>query len=383
MNFTFEEAEEKFESGDLAGLADFELGYKYLLIRSLGRKDNLIRLAEAIKNDKSNDVNDTANSKIKIKELTQKLFEKNEVDINRIKDVIDEINEEQKNERKSECSLIKELIKLNNYDWAGLYQNNLEQAIVNNYVKKIDNFEELENKIESEIYHKAKAYTLTSWYNNWSSILIEDIFKRHSRVTPVVGKIRKMDFFINKKPFDLKVTYLPDGYVERELKKEAKKCGQKYYSDKNRLSAFCKENKIKLCDDTKIVDIDYKARDYWNAVKSCNTKKAKNLILELIEDRKSIIKNVESNPKDLIEWLYKNQGQRRFDSTDRIYLILHDTMNYYDSWKLKSDLKFIAEGVNSFLDSFDVNDCDDIDFELRGNSYKAKSKIILLAYTKN
>jgi len=66
-----------------------------------------------------------------------------------------------------------------------------------------------------------RAYVLASWYNHWSSIIIEDVFKEHQRVLPAVGLIKKIDFFVNKKPFDLKVTYLPEGYIKdwRKLNK--------------------------------------------------------------------------------------------------------------------------------------------------------------------
>ena len=55
-----------------------------------------------------------------------------------------------------------------------------------------------------------------SWYNHWTSIIIEDIFKDHANVLPAVGLVKKIDFFVRDVPFDLKVTYLPEGYLKEK-----------------------------------------------------------------------------------------------------------------------------------------------------------------------
>ena len=64
-----------------------------------------------------------------------------------------------------------------------------------------------------------RGYVQCSWYNHWTSIIIEDIFKDQQGVTPAVGKIKKIDFFIDEVPFDLKVTYLPEGFI-RDQRRE-------------------------------------------------------------------------------------------------------------------------------------------------------------------
>ena len=77
--------------------------------------------------------------------------------------------------------MISELYKLKIFDWGGLYQNNLERTIVDNYIKKIKNFDVLMDKIDNEIHESLKGYVLCSWFNHWTSILIEDIFKGHKK----------------------------------------------------------------------------------------------------------------------------------------------------------------------------------------------------------
>ena len=140
---------------------------------------------------------------------------------NTINEFINEIYEEERAvRRENEEYLYNQLYRLLVLYWGGFYQNAVEQTIVNNYIKKIQSFDELVEKIENDINPRLKGYILSSWYNHWSSILIEDMFKDHPDILPAVGLVKKVDFFWNDFPFDLKVTYFPDGYMKdkrREL----------------------------------------------------------------------------------------------------------------------------------------------------------------------
>jgi len=106
--------------------------------------------------------------------------------------------------------LVSELYKLKNFEWGGDYQNSLDKYLVSRYVKAQNpSFDYLISKFETEINPAVQCYVLNSWYNYWSSVLIENIFKSHSAVLPTVGQIKSVDFFVGDIPFDLKVTYLP------------------------------------------------------------------------------------------------------------------------------------------------------------------------------
>jgi len=109
--------------------------------------------------------------------------------------------------------LVSELYKLKTFDWGGDYQNSLDKYLVSRYVKVHKSYDTLISKFETEIHVAVQGYVLNSWYNHWSSILIEHIFKSHPAVLPTVGQIKSVDFFINNVPFDLKVTYLPAEYM--------------------------------------------------------------------------------------------------------------------------------------------------------------------------
>ena len=64
---------------------------------------------------------------------------------------------------------------------------------------------------------------LCSWYNHWTSIIIEDVFRDHPNVLPAVGQVKKIDFFVHDVPFDLKVTYLPEGFLKDRRKADGLK----------------------------------------------------------------------------------------------------------------------------------------------------------------
>jgi hypothetical protein len=82
---------------------------------------------------------------------------------------------------------------------------------VSHYVKAIRSYKELKQKIASEALNVVENYVLASWYNHWTSIVIEHFFKQHKKVLPTIGQVKSIDFIIDGIPFDLKVTYLPSG----------------------------------------------------------------------------------------------------------------------------------------------------------------------------
>ena len=267
-------------------------------------------------------------------------------DIRLLNQFIEKKYQEERNKRKTEeAKLISELYKLQAFDWGGLYQNNLERFIVDNYVKKIKNFTILSKKIENEIHHSMRSYVLSSWFNHWTSILIEDIFKDHRRVTPTVGLIKKVDFFIDNIPLDLKVTYFPDGFMQirrkeiglqteiQELKNFANEKGIKY-DRKQKDKLIFKELLFRFKE-----SVDPEIKRFWKKFNST---------------RKEIIHSTIKNPLSLIQWLYEQQGERRFDSANRLFLILIDEKNLEDSWKMKRNADLLKNKINTYLNKIDL-----------------------------
>jgi hypothetical protein len=52
--------------------------------------------------------------------------------------------------------------------------------------------------------------------------------------------------------------------------------------------------------------------------------------------------------------LYENQGEMRFGSENRLFLVLidTDTPNFSNSWKLKRNIEFLTPVIHNSLDKF-------------------------------
>jgi len=256
--------------------------------------------------------------------------------------------------------LVSELFKMKSFDWGGDYNNSLDKYLVSRYVKVIKSYDTLLSKLETEISVAVQGYVLNSWYNHWSSILIEHIFKSHDTVLPAVGQIKSVDFFIDDIPFDLKVTYLPAEFIKlmrsnaghpvelTYLKQEAKKAG------------------INFDKDAKASDIHY---EIVEKMKDKNDKFCLSVLNTIKEQKTQILKDAISNPKKLAKWLYENQGEMRFGSENRLFLVLVDTDDFDNSWKLKRNLELLKPTIISYLDDFKNKKMTDLEVSF---SYKDK-----------
>ena len=257
-----------------------------------------------------------------------------------------------------------------------MYQSNLERTIVNNYVKKIKKFSILTKKIEGEIHESMRSYVLSSWFNHWTSVLIEDIFKDHRKVTATVGLIKKIDFFIGHVPFDLKVTYFPDGFMQKrrkelklktelqELKTFAIKKGIKYNQNQKDKLIF-KELLIRIKE-----SIDPETKKFWK---------------QFNHRRKKIIKETIKQPKKLIRWLYENQGDRRFDAANRLFLILIDEENLEESWKMKRNIDLLKSKINYYLNHIDLKNNQKLKVEFKWldeRRYSVRSDVVFITKKK-
>ena len=261
--------------------------------------------------------------------------------------IVKTYQEDIKTRKLENTTLVSELYKLQDFDWGGLYQNNLERSIVDNYVKKIKNLSVLNKKIEVEIHHSMKSYVLSSWFNHWTSILIEDLFKKHKKVIPAVGLIKKVDFFIQGIPFDLKVTYFPDGFMQIKRKEMGLK------SEVQELKTFADRQAIRY-DTTqkdKAVFMELVTR-----FKESIEPEVKRFWIYFNKTRQKIIRDTIKNPYSLIRWLYEQQGERRFDAANRLFLILIDQTHLEESWKMKRNINLLKKQIKLYLDKVDLTD---------------------------
>lgn len=259
--------------------------------------------------------------------------------------------------------LVSELYKLQNFEWGGDYQNSLDKYLVSHYVKAIQSFDELTSKFDKEIKHVVQGYVLNSWYNHWSSILIEHIFKSHKIVLPTVGQIRSVDFFINQIPFDLKVTYFPAEFLKAQRKAKG------YPVELTYLKSKAKELGISFDKDAKPSEIHYEISE---KLKDKNSKESLEVLNTIKQENLRIVKECIKNPKLLSKWLYENQGEMRFGSENRLFLVLIDTDDFSASWKLKRNLDLLKPAINNYLDNFKNKPLEDMSINF---VYRGKSKI--------
>jgi hypothetical protein len=259
-----------------------------------------------------------------------------------------------------EKKLVSELYKLKNFDWGGDYQNSLDKYLVSHYVKAIKSYDLLVSKFDTEIKAAVQGYVLNSWYNHWSSILIEHIFKSHETVLPTVGQIKHVDFFIDNVPFDLKVTYLPAEFIKTK---------------RNEFGFPVELTYLKGC--TKELGIDFNKKSPSNDIfyeiteklKDKGTDKCVKVLNTLKNEKISILEQAQKNPHILAKWLYENQGEMRFGSENRLFLVLVDTEDFNGSWKLKRNMDLLKPAIKDYLDNFKKKKISDLKIEFK---YKGK-----------
>ncbi|MCX7832524.1 MAG: hypothetical protein N2440_06465 [Actinobacteria bacterium] len=203
----------------------------------------------------------------------------------------------------SDEELKQELLKVKNYKW-GTVQGGLDQMIQSQYVRKFARYDELINEVRNRFQEEIKSYLIATWYNHWTTVLIEDHISQHPRVIPTLKHKLGIDIFFDDYPFDLKITYLrKDHSLNRNLK----------------------------------------------------------------------------NPKEIIKWLYENQGEQRFSPNNRIYILLLDKKNVEESWKLKSDFDFLFNEIDNFFDSAKVTEEDQVTFSFKNREYTSLAKLLFIS----
>lgn len=257
------------------------------------------------------------------------------------------------------------LHKINAYEWGGDHNNSLDQYLVRRYVKVISDYDTLQKKA-NEIQANAWNFVQTSWYNNWTSYLIESIFKKHKRVLSAIGEIKSVDFFIDNYPIDLKVTYFPNEFMEKKLKD---KIGNK------ELAWLKKEaKKVNITPDKNLSD----AEQLTFLKEELENHGHSNIIDALTKYKQEVIDEACKHPEELMKWLYENQSPRLFGAENRLFLVLVDTKDMKQSWKMKRAFTLIEPTVKNYLDSFNAHSLKKINFTFKQKNYTSRSDIIFI-----
>ena len=264
-----------------------------------------------------------------------------------------------------EEKLKSDLYKVQYYAWGGDQNNSLDKHLVSRYVKVISEYDELVNK-QGEIANNAWNYVQNSWYNNWTSYLIESLFKRHQRVISAVGEIKSVDFFIGDYPVDLKVTFFPNQYMEEKIKLKLGKGVLAW------LKAKGKEFGITAGSG------DSEAQQIYTLTEKLS-EQGHNDIIRMLDDAKgAVIKDAQNSPVELMTWLYAHQGEMRFGAENRLFVILADSTDMSQSWKMKRAFSLIEPKVQSYLDSFTDNSLKKIVFTFKKQKYSSLADVIFV-----
>ena len=261
--------------------------------------------------------------------------------------------------------LKEDLYKIQYYTWGGDQNNSLDKYFISRYVKVISNYSELQNR-QVEIGVNAWNYVQNSWYNNWTSFVIESLFKRNQRVISAVGEIKSVDFFIEDYPLDLKVTFFPNQFMEQKIKLILGKSSISWLKGK------CKEVGIS-CDKNSSV-----SQQFYTLSEKIKELNRIDILNELENARQQVIEDAQSNPVELMKWLYENQGEMRFGAENRIYLILVDTKDISESWKMKRAFSLIEPKVSKYIAEFSSASLKTIKFEFKKKVYTALSDILFI-----
>lgn len=257
------------------------------------------------------------------------------------------------------------LRQISTYEWGGDQENSLDQYLIRRFVKTISDFEELKSKADV-IATNAWKFVQTSWFNNWTSYLIESIFKKHQRVLSAVGEIKSVDFFIDNNPVDLKVTYFPAAYMQGKLKN---------ILGNHELTWLKRQAKsFNIFPDKNLSD----AEQYNFLKEELENHGHTEIIEQLTAKKKQIVKDSRNNPEELIKWLYENQSPRLFGAENRLFVVLVDSIDMEQSWKMKRAFSLIEPRVNSYLDNFDAHSLKKINFTFNKRTYNSLADIIFI-----
>ncbi len=362
MPLTFAQADALFRQDKLNELVADSEGQRFLKLRSLNRAEYLERLFQFAGIPRPD---------VGSRQLFEAAFNAG-IRIASIEACAREIYGEEREQRRAcEAKLVNQLYRVQEFNWGGLHQNSLEKTIVDNYVKKITDYEALCRCVENELLTSMRGYVICSWYNHWTSIIIEDIFKDHPNVLPAVGLVKKVDFFVRDTPFDLKVTYLPEGYLSEKRKIANQR------PELTLLKRAARENDLPIATD--LADSAL-LQDLWAKVSDHPSDQCKRLVAELQNFRNELVAKIEQDPTDVIRWLYENQGERRFDASNRLFLVLVDQRNYFDSWKLKRAKPLMEAKISAYLDSCGNNPGRRIEFDWKGEHYSTVSDVIVVRH---
>lgn len=121
--------------------------------------------------------------------------------------------------------------------------------------------------------------------------------------------------------------------------------------------------------------------DLWVKLADHPSQQVAYRLRELKDTRDKILEEAVLNPSALIRWLYEQQGAHRFDAANRLFLILVDKSNYFDSWKLKRAKPLLVDRIHAYLEKVGTSPGRESKFQWRdGQVYNVVSDAIFVVH---
>ncbi len=202
----------------------------------------------------------------------------------------------------SDEDLKKELLKVKTFYW-GVVQGQLDQKIQTEYVRKIVRYENLLKSVKEKLYNDVTNYVICTWFNHWTTVLIEEHISTHTKVIPTIKNIKGIDIFFDGQPFDLKVTYLPREYKPIDAIKDPSKLAIWMYENQG-VQRFGADNRLF------VVLLDIKNPD-----QSWQLKRDFSLVFEKIDN---FFNNEQVSKKDEIVFTF---GKKTYTAVTKVLII--------------------------------------------------------------
>lgn len=196
--------------------------------------------------------------------------------------------------------------------------------------------------------------------------LIESLFKRHPKVVSAAGEIKSVDFFIDDFPVDLKVTFFPNQYMDEKIKLKLGKSVLSWLKTKGREFGIVSSTG------------DSESQQIYTLTEKFREQGHDNIINSLNNVKSEVIKDAQNNPVELMTWLYAHQGEMRFGAENRLFLILADSTDMSQSWKMKRAFSLIEPEVQHYLDRFTKQSLKKIDFTFKKQNYSSLADVIFV-----
>lgn len=128
-----------------------------------------------------------------VKELLEIGISESELD-----DFIKQRYERRIQERKaiiSDEDLQTELMKVGTFSWS-VVQGQLDRKIQSEYVRRFVRYEDLLSNVKAKLHSEITNYVVCTWFNHWTTVLIEEHMGRHPKVIPTPQEYKRNRYLL-------------------------------------------------------------------------------------------------------------------------------------------------------------------------------------------